>query len=204
MNTFSTVFAQLTEPQYVFPRILEALRQIDPTFEEEHKNYTMAVKALTEYINDNTEVTLTEFLAAKESELCYECLYVAWLGFQQNLKCFKDPIAAQFLDLDYEEIHREDSFGKLPDVAQAHRTIDMFYAEINRIADGEDDPTEGIIEFYSYMETTAFKLAHFWGFTIANLFLEKVVPGYCQNHTITSRYKLMLESYLGFELSKNQ
>ena len=200
MNTSRTIFASLTEPQHVFPKIMEALSQIDPSFDAEHQQYITAVNTLKEKLNEATELSYSEFLAAKESEFCSEVIYAAWLGFHQNYNCYKNPVAAQFLNLDFEDIYREDSFGMLPAVIQACKTINKFYAEVNSIAVDEDDPTEGITEFYAYLETVVFKLAHYWGFIFADRFLETVVPGYTRNPAIILRYRRMLEDYLGYDI----
>lgn len=200
MNTSRPIFALLTEPQHVFPKIMEALSQIDPSFDAEHQQYITVVNTLKGKLNEETETSLSEFLAAKESEFCSEVIYAAWLGFQQNYNCYKNPVATQFLNLDFEDIYREDSFEKLPGVVQACRTINKFYAEVNAIVVGEDDPTEGITEFYSYLETAVFKLAHYWGFIFADRFLEKVVPGYTHNPALILRYRRMLEDYLGYDI----
>ena len=104
MYTVTSVLTKLTDPEVVLKNVSETLRKIDPNFTQEEKEYQTAVNALKEAIGDTVSPSALEYIAAKERQICAELVYVAWLGFQQNLKCFQDPINTMFLKQDILEI----------------------------------------------------------------------------------------------------
>lgn len=71
--------------------------------------------------------SVDEYIAAIEEEISAELVYVAWLGFQQNIECFNNPINTMFLKMDYEDFHRERRMATLPQVQHALKTINAFH-----------------------------------------------------------------------------
>ena len=59
----------------------------------------------------------------------------------------------------------------------------------------------GITDFFSYLETVGYKLAHYFGFVFADRFLGYVIPGYAPDTATTMQYAMMLQEYLDFNLS---
>ena len=128
-------------------------------------------------------------------------IYIAWLGFQQNIACFRNPINTEFLKLDYETIHREHSFQSLPNILSALSAINDFDCSLRSLPDDIQNIAMGITDFFSYLETVGFKLAHYFGFAFADRFLGHVVPGYAPDSATTTQYAMMLQKYLDFNLS---
>ena len=128
-------------------------------------------------------------------------IYIAWLGFQQNIACFRNPINTEFLKLDYETIHRENCFQSLPNVRSALSAINDFDCALQSLPDDIQNIAMGITDFFSYLETVGFKLAHYFGFAFADRFLGHVVPGYAPDSATTTQYAMMLQEYLDFYLS---
>lgn len=52
--------------------------------------------------------------------------------------------------------------------------------------------TKPIISYYTYLQTVAYKLAHYYGFRFGDTFLSKVVPGYFSDGATTIIYGCML------------
>lgn len=201
MYTVKSIMTQLTDPEVVLQNVSETLRKIDPEFAKEEQQYFQAVDTLETAIGNSVSPSASEYIAAKEQKICSELIYVAWLGFQQNLECFQNPINTMFLKMDYEDFHRERTMHTLPKVQEALRTINAFHAVMREMPAEKENMTDGIIDYMCYLETTGYKLAHYWGFVLADKFLENVVPGYCSDSLTTMLYTRELSEYLQLDLT---
>lgn len=200
MLTVKSVMTQLTDPELILQRMSDTLRKIDPKFVDEEQKYFSAVDALKEVIGDTVSPSASEYIAAREQQICAELIYVAWLGFQQNLECFQNPINTMFLKMDYEDFHRERRMHTLPEVQKALEIRNAFYEMLRTLPEEKREITEGITEYMSYLETTGYKLAHYWGFILADQFLHYVVPGYVSDSVATMQYRWDLQKYLQLDL----
>jgi len=200
MITVKSVMAQLTDPKIVLQNVGNILREIDPEFAQEEQQYIAAVATLREAIGESISPGATEYIAAKEQEICAELIYVAWLGFQQNLECFQNPVNTMFLKMDYEDFHREQRMHILPEVQKAKQTINAFHEVMRTLPEEKQDLTDGIAEFMCYLETTAYKLAHYFGFILADEFLPHVIPGYVSDPVTKMQYEWDLQNYLKLDL----
>ena len=201
MYTVKSIFTQVTDSKSVFQNIMDTLRTVDPSFEDEHRQYIYSVDTLMDSLCGEDSIKVPEYIAAKENAFCSEMIYIAWLGFQQNLACFRNPINTEFLKLDYETIHRENSFQALPNVQHALSAINDFDCALKSLPEDFQNTAMGITDFFSYLETVGFKLAHYFGFVFADRFLGHVVPGYAPDSATTTQYAMMLQEYLDCNLS---
>ena len=131
-----------------------------------------------------------------------DVIRIAWLGFQQNIDCFNNPVNTLFLKMDYEDFHRERRMGTLPQVQRALKTINAFHDVLRSLPEEKRNLTEGITSYISYLETAGYKLAHYFGFIFADEFLSHVIPGYCSDMATTLQYERELEEYLDVDLRK--
>ena len=200
MYTVKSVMSQLTDPKVVLQNVSDTLRRIDPNFLQEEQQYLRAVDALKEAVGNSVSPTASEYIAAREQEICAELIYVAWLGFQQNLECFQNPINTMFLKMDYEDFHRKRRMHTLPEVQKALKTINAFYEVLRTLPEEKSNLTEGITDYMSYLETTGYKLAHYFGFILADQFLYHVVPGYVSDPVTKMQYRWDLQRYLQLDL----
>lgn len=200
MYTVTSVLTQLTDPEVVLQNVSETLRKIDPKFTQEERLYFSAVDALESGIGNTISPSASEFIAAKEQKICAELVYTFWLGVQQNLECFQNPINTMFLKMDYEDFHRERRMHTLPEAEKAQNTINAFYDVLRTLPEEKRSLTEGINEYISYLETTAFKLSHYFGFILADKFLYHVIPGYANDSVTTMLYARDLRDYLRLDI----
>lgn len=161
------------------------LAQVDHNYAEEQLAYDQAAARLS----DNT------FAEALETQFGAKLLYVTWQGACWNLDCYRNPVNKLRLHTDYEELHGELLFQSLPRVQSSakaiHNTLQHFTAEQKNLAFQMQD-------YYSYLETIGFKLAHLWGFQRGNAYFPEVIPGYTQDTAFTARYARMVRTDLGF------
>ena len=200
MYTVQSAIEQLTAPKAVLQGMSETLRKIDPFFSEEEKKYFQAVATLKAAIGDSISPSASEFVAAKERKISAELIYTAWLGIQQNLECFKNPINVLFLKTDYEDFHRERRMHMLPDVREANQTINDFHEALRSLPEEKRELANGISEYICYLETTGYKLAHYFGFILADEFFYHVIPGYCKDDVTTMQYTWDLQKFLQLDL----
>ena len=201
MYTVKSILTQVTDSELVFQNVMETLRTVDPSFEEEHRQYLHSVDTLMNSLRTEDSTKVMGYIAAKEKAFCSEMIYIAWLGFQQNIACFRNPINTEFLKLDYETIHRENSFQSLPNILSALSAINDFDCSLRSLPDDIQNIAMGITDFFSYLETVGYKLAHYFGFAFADRFLGHVIPGYTPDSATTTQYAMMLQEYLDFNLS---
>ena len=201
MYTVKSILTQVTDSELVFQNVMETLRTVDPSFEDEHRQYLHSVDTLMNSLRTEDSTKVMGYIAAKEKAFCSEMIYIAWLGFQQNIACFRNPINTEFLKLDYETIHRENSFQSLPNILSALSAINDFDCSLRSLPDDIQNIAMGITDFFSYLETVGYKLAHYFGFVFADRFLGYVIPGYTPDSATTTQYAMMLQEYLDFNLS---
>lgn len=202
MKTVQTILGQLTDPKTIMAEIRETLRTIDPEFFDTEVKYLSAAYNLEKELGDSITPSVGEFLSAKEEEFASEIIYIGWQGFQLNMDIFHAPINAIMLRGDYEELHRERRLGTLPMAEKARDTINAFYEMMRKSYREKLDLTEDITGFYSYLQTSGYKIAHYFGFRLADLFLPYVIPGYVDDSVNTGYYRRTLQEYLDIAIDR--
>ena len=194
MKTVDTIIHQLTDPTILLREIRETLRTLDPDYPEEEKQFLQAAAELEQEIGPRAK----EYLAALEQEFTSDIIFVGWQGFKLNLDCFINPVNKLLLREDFEDLHLEHRMPTLPMARSARRTINTF---LDTLPPEKHHLISGITSYYSYLQTTAYKLAHYFGFCLANQFLPFVVPGYISDPLLTDQYIRELQCFLSTDLS---
>lgn len=198
MRTVKTVMSQLSNTNALYQDLLETLREIDPSFPAEEKQFQEAVASLKSTMTDAETNSLDSYLAAAQEEITAAMIYTGWLGFQLNLDCWRNPINKLMLDQDYEEITRERSFESIPTIKLARIKAET---AARNIPENQEGMLSDIGSYFSYLHTVAPKLAHLFGFRLADEFLYHVIPGYCHDPVYTMQYTKDLGDYLGISVN---
>lgn len=202
MKTIETVLRKMTDAKSIMQDLLETLREVDPEFAEIESKFLKAAADLERELGDKIAPSAGEYLAAKEEEFVLELIYIGWQGFQLNLDIFKNPVNALLLKGDFEELHRERRLGTLVIAGKAREVQTAFDLALKELPEETRNLTEGVNEFYSYMETVGYKIAHYFGFRLADCFLPFVVPGYTSDQVNTIQYSGELKRYLQIDLDR--
>ena len=197
MKKICDVLHQLTDAKTIMQDLKDTLREIDPSFRAEEERYEAAHGVLVEKIGDSVTPSASDYLAAMEAECATALVYIGWQGFRLNMDIFSNPVNALLLRGDFEDLHRERRLLTVPGVQEHNRTIHAFH-EAMRDRHDDQDLTDGISSFYTYLETNGYKLAHYFGFRLADGFLGHVIPGYTDDSVNTTLYKMALHDALGF------
>lgn len=202
MKTIETVLRQMTDAKPIMRDLLEILREVDPEFPEIESKFIEASAELEYQLGDKIAPSAGEYLAAREEEFVMELICIGWQGFQLNLDIFKNPVNAMLLKGDFEDLNCERRMGTLDTAGKARQIQNAFYAALKQMPEETQNLTDGVTEFYSYLETTGYKVAHYFGFRLADRFLPFVVPGYTSDPAITLQYSGELKRYLQIDLDR--
>lgn len=189
MKTVDTVIHQLTDPAILLHEVRETLRTLDPDYPEEEKQFLQAAAKLEQEVG----LSAKEYLVALEQEFTSDIIFVGWQGFKLNLDCFTNPVNKLLLREDFEDLHLEHRMPTLPMAQSARRTIDAF---LGTLPPEKHHLVSGITSYYSYLQTTAYKLAHYFGFRLADQFFNYVIPGYTSDSLLTDQYVWEMRSFL--------
>lgn len=202
MLTVKTKLNQMTDVNYIMEWLMDTLRSIDPEFEREEAQFTQAIAYLTQEKEDVESKKVMEYRAAKEEELAMEIIYIGWEGFQLNMEIYKNPVTALMLREDDEDLHRERRLCTLPMTRKTRDVQSAFWAEESTFPEDKKARLQIIDEHYSYLQTAGYKLAHYFGFRLADHFLPYVIPGYISNPVYSFRYLRNMETNLQMDLSR--
>lgn len=200
MKTIEKVLHQMTDAKSIMQDLRDILRKIDPEFFQEEVKFLAVCNDMERELGDSTAPSVSEYLAAREEELAMELIYIVWQGFQLNRDIFDNPVNALMLKGDYEELHRERRLHTLPTAKKARQVQGAFIEELKKLGDEKWAYEEVITDFYSYLETTGYKVAHYFGFRLADLFLPYVIPGYTNDDVNTLLYSGELKRYLNINI----
>ena len=202
MKTIEMMLRQMTDASSIIQDLRDTLRTIDPQFPAAEQSFNNAVAALEQSLGDAITPTVGEYLAAKEEVLAMELIYIGWQGFQLNLEIFKNPVNTLLLQGDYEDLNLERRLETLPTAKKARTVQYAFHEALQDMPDEMKNLTDGVTEFYSYLETAGYKIAHYFGFRLADRFLPFVVPGYISDQVNTLQYSGGLQRYLKIDLDR--
>ena len=144
------------------------------------------------------ETVVSEEKEAIRQQIASTLLFSGLLGLGANLRRFLDPLTGDFLAADSEIYLREALSRKLPDYEMAQEKRQHFY---DGLTSEQQELYREITEYVSYMETAGPHLAHYFGYLLGNVLLERVIPGYTPDLAYCLRYSHYLNNYFGSPLA---
>ena len=189
------LYEKLIDPQAMLAAMKETLRQIDPQYSKEESAFFDGIEALRTRVPSDHPVSLDAYLEEEERDMAECLLHLFWKGVKQNYDCFVNPVNKMFLQMDYEDFHQE-SLMRHFFPAQFD---DMGTKFAHSLPAEMSNATKPIISYYTYLQTVAYKLAHYYGFRFGDTFLSKVVPGYFSDGVTTIIYGRMLQEDLNLK-----
>ena len=189
MLSMKTILENLTE-HYVVETFVQWMAKEDEDFAVDYQRYTDAMNVLQKELGD----LVKEEINAIEQQCASDLLFSGFLGLKANLDNFIDPMARNFLDVDFEVYLREETAHRLPEYERAQKIRDRFYSQLTSV---QKETYADVITYTSHLETVGPKLAHYFGYLLGNELLPRVVPGYHSDMVLTIKYNSMLEDYWG-------
>jgi len=189
MLTTEAILEHLTGHRIV-ETFVQWIKKEDEEFAADYQRYLAAINELRKELGD----TVTEETNAIEQQCASDLLFSGFLGLKANLDNFIDPVARNFLDVDFEVYLREETAHRLPEYERAQKIRDRFYSLLTST---QKEIYEDIITYTSHLKTVGPKLAHYYGYLLGNKLLPRVIPGYHPDMVLTIKYNSMLKDYLG-------
>lgn len=179
----------------VIADLADLLRANDSDFEESEKSYYAAVEKLRAALPAEQTPTLDEYLSACEADVISAVAYAGYLGFRVNLENFHHPIGIDFVRLDTIDYIKDHLFGHFPINYCNSQVRDTFS---KTLPEGLLELKDAILDYFTHLECTGPKLAHYAGYIIANNILPWVEPGYREDYCQTLAFTSETEKYMGY------
>ena len=189
MLSGKTIWEHLTGHS-IAQAFIQWLKEESEDFSADHQRYIDAIDTLREELGE----AVTDEINAIEQQCASDLLFSGFLGLKANLDHFMDPVARNFLDVDFEVYLREEIAHRLPEYVQAQKKREQFYS---RLTSAQRETYEDVSTYTSHLETVGPKLAHYFGYLLGNELLPRIIPGYCVDSVLTFRYNAVLGKYMG-------
>ncbi len=176
--------------------LIALLMKEDEKFPQAKADYEECLEMLKKETG-KTLPFIYEYDTTLRKMLASELVYSFCLGIRANFAIFRNPVANNFLNMDFEEFLREGTAHTMPDYSDNSDKLQDYYSKLPAEL---KDATDPITEFECFLETYGPKLAHYYGFIFGNAFLPSIEPGYHANNCFTSQYRSMLKRYLKIDL----
>ena len=173
MKITENIFAQLADTDALLESVCQAIADADPNYAEETAAYEQGVRALLQAVPG-----AETYLQVRRQEFASDIRFAMWQGFRWSLDCHRDPVYKLMAQLDFEELCQESKMHTLPAARAAQATARQFAQSLPEDKEPLLDP---IIDYFAYLETHGYKLAHSAGVEMANHLLQMVVPGLVSN-----------------------
>lgn len=197
MNTVHSLITKLIDPNTVMSKLKSILREVDPDYEKEEQAFLEACSVFESGIDDSISISAKTYLEAMDAEMASDFIFVIGRGFKLNLDIHNNPVNALALKLDYEDLHEERKMHMLPASRKASKITYAFLEELRASHREKLDLLTGIDSYYNYLRTIGYKVAHYYGFVLADQLLPHLIPGYHADSVYVSTYGLILSKDIG-------
>lgn len=193
MVTMQNITGLFSEKE-ILNMLVKKMEEVFDDFADTKRRYEEAMATLAAESSHWRSVAVQEVQEAVQKKVISILFFSAFLGFWANLQYFFDPVSQDFLNEDFDVFLHEKDARALPEYVSAQSVCDKFYAQISL---EQAEKYENVIAYTSYLETIGPKIAHFFGYSLGNKLLYRLVPGYRSDMVHTLRYRMLLEGYLG-------
>ena len=197
MNSIHSLVNQLINPKFVMSKVKEILREVDPDYEKEEQAFIAACATFEASLGESVSFTAQDYLDALEKSFASDIVFVVGRGFKLNLDIYHNPVNALAFKLDYEDLHQERMMPLVPAAKKANKASYDYLEELRASHRDKLDLLDGVNSFYSYLQTVGYKVAHYYGYLLADQLLPHLVPGYYADSAYVSTYGLILNKDIG-------
>ena len=193
----------ISKPQFIDSILIEELKKYlgerCSDYAESEKEY---LKRLQEFegTGDTSKTIIREVIELREKSIAASMLFAGHLGFLANKDNFERNFRSPSQFDEPEEYLSEAVMRSMPFSIQTASKLRSVYETMT-----EEQKTiyEDLVSYFILLEDHGTKLAHFYGYMLANHWLYKMIPGYIEDELQTQRYTKKLSAYLGFDVSAN-
>ena len=185
--------ARSSSSKKLYEAVYRIMETVAPDYKAEQNTYKNNVLLLRNHLADGRASLLEDVLQAKEDRMRVNLSFLVWLGVFENYACFVNKQYSRIFDLEFEEIHMEPYMNSF---AESQKSNELDGILSKQLSENEADTLCNVTDYYCYLETIAYKLAHYAGFCLANQILPHIFPDYQSDTDLTDRYTQMLKRYL--------
>lgn len=193
MIAMQTILKQLTGEE-IYDALIRFMAEEFEDFAVTREQYERIMDILQTELGEKTVLNARD---AIKRQTVSNLLFSGFLGIKANLDNFINPLSRSFLEVDSEIYLREQTAHRMPEYECAQSVLDQFYSTLSL---DQKQLYDDVIEYVSYLETIAPKLAHYYGYLLGNELLPYIIPGYHADMALTLQYRTMLKTYFGKEL----
>jgi len=153
------------------------------------EEYEQSIHILRREVGDEK---VDKLIDAIEHRCEADLIFCGSLGYEANLKNFRDPVARTFMDVDFEDYLRVEVLQNMPQRDRAEQEIEEFRLSLTEEQQGV---FEAVSSYLVFLELDLTKLAHYAGFMFANDMLYYTEPGYSANLVLSIQYKNFMEKW---------
>ena len=197
MNSVHSLVDQLIDPKSVMSKVKEILREVDSDYEKEEQAFLAACATFEAGLGDSVSFTAQDYLDALEESFASDIVFVVGRGFKLNLDIYRNPVNALAFKLDYEDLHQERMMPLVPAAKKANKASYDYLEELRALHRDKLDLLHDVDSFYTYLQTVGYKVAHYYGYLLADQLLPHLIPGYYADSVYVSTYGLILNKDIG-------
>lgn len=191
------------KPQFIDSLLIKELKRYlserCSDYAEAEKEYLKRLQAF-ERTGDTSKTIICEAIELRKKSIAASMLFAGHLGFLANKDNFERNFRSPSQFDEPEEYLSEAVMRSMPISIQTASKLRSVYETMT-----EEQKTiyEDIVSYFILLEDHGTKLAHFYGYMLANHWLYKMIPGYVEDELQTQRYTKKLSNYLGFDVLPN-
>lgn len=190
----------ISKPQLIDSLLIEELKRYlgerCSDYAKAEKEYMKNVQSF-ENTSDTSKTIIREVIELREKSIAASMLFAVHLGFHANKENFEKNTQS-FLQFDEPEQYLNERIMKSMPIAV--QTASKLRKEFVTMTEEQKTIYEDLVSYFILLEDHGTKLAHFYGYLLANHWLYKMIPGYTEDQFQTQRYTKELSSYLGFNV----
>ena len=188
------------KPQFIDSLLMEELKRYLSErcndYAEAEKQYLKRLQAF-EGTGDASKTIIREAIELREKSIAASMLFAGHLGFLANKDNFEKNFRSPSQFDEPEEYLNESVMRSMPVSVQTASKLRSVY---EAMTEEQKAIYEALVSYFVLLEDHGTKLAHFYGYMLANHLLYKMIPSYAEDELQTQRYTKKLSSYLGFDV----
>lgn len=190
------IFKQQFTDSFLIEELKKYLSERCSDYAEAEKEYLGRLREF-ESTEENANTLISSVIMQHEKSIAACMFFAGYRGFQANKENFEKNTQS-FLQFDEPEQYLNERVMKsMPIPVQTTLELRKAY---ETMTEEQKEMYEDIVNYFILLEDHGTKLAHFYGYMLANHLLYKMIPGYVEDQLQTQRYRNALSNYLGFEV----
>lgn len=190
----------ISKPQLIDSFLIEELKRYlgerCSDYAEAEKKYLRRVREF-ESTEENAKALINGIIMQREKTITACMLFAGYRSFEANKENFRKSKRSFSQFYEPEQYLNERVMKSMPIPVQTTLELRKAY---ETMTEEQKEMYEDIVNYFILLEDHGIKLAHFYGYVLANHLLYKMIPGYTEDKFQTQGYAKELSTYLCFDV----